>query len=141
MKISESLADHMADAIAPLSGEGILMPKTAAEIFANQDQWFPKFGPDGKLLGFFEFRTHQDTALAEMGSVLVLKPRMGVGQCLLQIFNTQRDIQTASGGFAVTKDFKTAYGFFGEQTQGDVTTQFPDWFEREKSDRYFIQWK
>lgn len=141
MKISETLAQNMADVIGPFAQEGILMPKTAAEIFANQAQWFPKFSPDGQLLGFFEYRTHEGTQLAEMGSVLVLNPKMGVGKCLLQIFNTQRDIQAANGGFAVTKDFSTAYGFFAEQTQGDVTTQFPDWFEREKSDRYFIQWK
>jgi N-acetylglutamate synthase-like GNAT family acetyltransferase len=139
MKISEALASQMAELISPLSEKGILMPKTAAEIFASQDHWHPQFDTNGNIIGFFEYRTHENTQLAEMGSVLSLQS--GIGQCLLQIFNTQKDIRGASGGFAVTKDFKTANQFFAEQTQGDVSTEFPKWFEREKSDRYFIQWR
>ncbi len=141
MKLTETLAHEIESLINPLSNEGLLMPKTAEEIFKTSENWFPQFDAQGHLTGFFEYRTHEDTALAEMGSVLVLKPGEGIGKCLLQIFNTQKDINGASGGFAVTKDFKTAHGFFAEHTGGDVSTQFPPWFKREQSDRHFVQWK
>jgi len=143
MNLSENLSQEIANLITPLSAEGILMPKTAEEIFKNSDHWFPKFDDQQNLVGFFEYRTHDGTQLAEMGSVLVLKPGQGIGACLLQIFNTQKDIQAASGGFAVTKDFSTAHGFFADKADGDVyeSHQFPLWFNRVCTDRYFVQWK
>ena len=143
MKISETLATEMAELISPYSDKGILMPKTAEEIFKTGENWFPKFDQSGNLLGFFEYRTHDKTALAEMGSALVITPGEGVGKCLLQTFNTQKEISAATGGFAVTKDLKTAYHFFTHLTGGDLSDEegFPDWFERVKSDKYFIQWR
>lgn len=143
MEISETLATRMAELILPYAQQEVLMPKTAQEIFTNQELWFPKFNQADEIIGFFEYRTHDRTDLAEMGSVLSLES--GVGQCLLQVFNTQKDIRGASGGFAVTKDSKTAHDFFSHLTEGDIQSEenFPAWFKevRESSDRYFIQWK
>ncbi len=141
MTLTEKLATEIAQNIKTQSQNGILIPKTAEEIFKNQDAWFPQFDQQGNLTGFFEYRTHKGTNDAEMGSVMSLKK--GTGTILLQVFNTQRKLQKSGLGFAITKDFETAQKFFAAQTKGKILKphDFPDWFHRVKDDRFMIQWK
>ena len=137
------ISEQISTLISPYSEDGTLLPKTAKGIFADAQNWTVKLDEKGEIIGFYQYREHGGTHLAEMGSVVSLEK--GVGKCLLQAFETERHVKQAidTGAFAVTKDQKTAYGFFQPLTGGDVSdsTKFPNWFPRKSNDRFFIQWR
>lgn len=140
---TETIAEALCEKIKPLSEQNILLSKTITEVLNTADNWLILTNHSGGITGFCEYRDHSNEAerRSEMGSVVSLEK--GVGKILLQQFNTLDQVQNTLR-FAITKDHRTAEGFFQKNNENAIIfseKEIPNWFERVTHDRYMISWK